>query len=1516
MNTLALVKDFNTRRQALPAILAIILGLAGPALAQNTQYWQQGTNASWQNAGNWVPNADGSGTGAVPTSSTDVHFNVTASNSVATTLTLDGNGAANSIAFDNTAGTGIKGNSSGNTARIFTLGAGGITVSNLASGNTAFLCVSPALNPGGQITYMLSAPQTWQNNSVPGSTLSLQGNNLNIVSNGANQLTFSGSGDIFVSVSGANAGKSVAANFSGTGGLVKSGTGLITFGTSGPDNSGKDRWEIGNNNGGDFTMQQGTLNVVPVKMILCGGAATNGNYTQTGGTATHTPNVDAAANGLYIGAPSSGTASNATFFISGGSFQVVGTLSGVFVGASTGSALTANLNIGGGSSPASFVTPNVHIGTTTNGTGNVNLMTNGTLTTVLIDKTAGTGNLYFDGGTLQVGDTFGFGGTLLSNVLTAAQIKNGGATIDSNGESPTIAQGFANFPGHTGWLAKIGTGTLTLSGTNTFTGPTIINGGTLALSGSGSLASGSITNNGTFDLSAVNGGYHLGTGKTLFGAGTINGPVTVDAGATITVGGAVGTPTGSLSCNGNLTLNGTEVVRIDKHNAANDTISTWSGMTINGTLEIHLINGGVSNGDQFQLFTGFGISVNSVNITGDSIAPLVWDTSQLSSGILKVASVSTPPTLTGPSDASGQCSATLTASATGTPPLVYIWKLDGAPLASGTNLTSVTISTPSSPAAHQVSLVVTNSAGRSLTNTANLTVQDTSAPVITLNGNNPLSVPLNGIYVDPGVTAIDNCNASPKLTTNNTVNTAQLGTYTNSYTADDGNGNLATNTRVNYVLNSFVWTNPGGDSWNNAANWSNNIIANGAGVPADFSTVPLAGPAIVTLDNNWTVGGLRFDDQSGNSNSWTFTNSELTLAVASGSPVIGNNVKATIATAGLSGSQGFTKTGTGILVIGTTASAISGNINIESGILQLGGSGAQLTSATNILGTTNSGSGTVMLRVGPSTAAGTVVENSTIIVSSNAPSGAKLVIGSNPILTGRGDILGNIILQHDLWITNSGVILSFNNSIVGANYDVHVDLGGRTVRFNPLYSGTTQTNDFRYLYIHSGQVQTGDGGTGGNNNAIGDNADVMIYAGAQLGFSANDKFGALNGDVGAIVRENYGANNVTFSVAIGNNNHDGIYNGVIWLADGANTNNPLKITKIGTGTQVFNGNCSNTAPTTISGGTLVINSAYFASAITNSATLSGVGVLASNVTVLAGGTLAPGTNNIPGTLTINNNLTLAGDLLIKINKSLAPSNDFVAVGGVLTNSGSGTVTVTNLNANPSFAFANGDKFTLFSQPLANGTNMTISPSSPGPGLAWTNNLALDGSIGVYSTGVAPSTNAFLTSLVVSSGALNPAFTTNNLNYSQTNAYVNNPVTVTATAADAGAKLELSFNGGAFGQIFSGISSAQQTLILPNNTVAVRVTAADTATTQTYTVNVTLQPSLTPAKLTNSVSGSTLTLSWPADHLGWHLQMQTNSLGSGLKTSGWVVVPGSDQMTSTNISITKTNPTVFYRITYP
>lgn len=76
--------------------------------------------------------------------------------------------------------------------------------------------------------------------------------------------------------------------------------------------------------------------------------------------------------------------------------------------------------------------------------------------------------------------------------------------------------------------------------------------------------------------------------------------------------------------------------------------------------------------------------------------------------------------------------------------------------------------------------------------------QDTTAPVITLQGNNPLTVPVGTAFVEPGFSAIDANygNVTSRVTVSGDVNVSQQGTYTLVYTAVDPMGNLATATRT------------------------------------------------------------------------------------------------------------------------------------------------------------------------------------------------------------------------------------------------------------------------------------------------------------------------------------------------------------------------------------------------------------------------------------------------------------------------------------------------------------------------------------------------------------------------------------------------------------------------------------------------------------------------------------------------------------------------------------------------
>jgi autotransporter-associated beta strand protein len=105
-----------------------------------------------------------------------------------------------------------------------------------------------------------------------------------------------------------------------------------------------------------------------------------------------------------------------------------------------------------------------------------------------------------------------------------------------------------------GGLTKSNTGTLTLTGTNGYTGVTNITGGTLAIGTGGSIASSSqIIIDGastTLDVSAVSFTLGASNAQKLSGTGTVNGNITVGSNGTLAIGNSPGT----MTFNNNLSL--------------------------------------------------------------------------------------------------------------------------------------------------------------------------------------------------------------------------------------------------------------------------------------------------------------------------------------------------------------------------------------------------------------------------------------------------------------------------------------------------------------------------------------------------------------------------------------------------------------------------------------------------------------------------------------------------------------------------------------------------------------------------------------------------------------------------------------------------------------------------------------------------------------------------------------------------------------------------------------------------
>jgi hypothetical protein len=71
----------------------------------------------------------------------------------------------------------------------------------------------------------------------------------------------------------------------------------------------------------------------------------------------------------------------------------------------------------------------------------------------------------------------------------------------------------------------------------------------------------------------------------------------------------------------------------------------------------------------------------------------------------------------------------------------------------------------------------------------------------------------------------------------------------------------------------------------------------------------------------------------------------------------------------------------------------------------------------------------------------------------------------------------------------------------------------------------------------------------------------------------------------------------------------------------------------------------------------------------------------------------------------------------------------------------------------------------------------------------------------------------------------------------------------------------------------------------------------------------------PPQLNLAMGNGQMQMAWPADHLGWRLETQTNPLDNGLGTN-WVTVPDSATTNQVFIPIGITNGSVFFRLTYP
>lgn len=303
------------------------------------------------------------------------------------------------------------------------------------------------------------------------------------------------------------------------------------------------------------------------------------------------------------------------------------TLSGAnsYSGGTTLSAGTLNINnagVGGKSATSALGTGTFTIngGTIDNTTGGAITLATGNAVTFGGNFTyGGTQNLDFGGGKVSNGGSYtitlnGTNSTLtfgtMNNTLNAAQTTTvngagntlvlGGYTLNNasqidtiNGSgNVTITGAIASGGKSTSGLTYSGTGTLTLSGTNTYGGATTVSSGTVLVNGS---------NTGAGHYSVNNSGTTLGGTGTISGGGT----VTIGNGARL-LGGTGSAASGTLTLADSLTLSSGSIIELalgasGAHSTLARTAGTW---TFGSTQAFTFINLGAQPGLYNNIITG------------------------------------------------------------------------------------------------------------------------------------------------------------------------------------------------------------------------------------------------------------------------------------------------------------------------------------------------------------------------------------------------------------------------------------------------------------------------------------------------------------------------------------------------------------------------------------------------------------------------------------------------------------------------------------------------------------------------------------------------------------------------------------------------------------------------------------------------------------------------------------------------------------------------------------------------
>ncbi len=984
-----------------------------------------------------------------------------------------------------------------------TVSAGTLTAGAANALSTGDLTVTGVVDLNGfnQQVGALSGVGTVTNNSLTGATFTVTPGapstftgtlvgNMGLTKMGAASLTLNGTNS-YTGVTTVAAGTLTL----GTGAALNSSSALNLTGTGTFNLNGNTQTFAGLSGVSGTTLNVGStggaLTIDAANTIFAGSLQGTGAFTLNSGTltlsGTNTYNGTTAINNggiLRLGASNALNSNNNVTVASGGAMNILNTFSNT-VGSIQGA---GNVDIGTGATLVTGNTTSTNLSGVLSGAGNLTKQGTGTFTLSGANTTY-SGAVNINNGTLSIAHAQGLGnssgvtvdaGTTLNinNVSIAA-----GPTISATGlgggNGAISATGTAAYAGNivlngasasinsgTGSLelsgqisgaavfSKIGSGVLTLSGNNTFTGNTTISAGTLRLAGIGNAIADTVAvqvNAGTtFDLNNKN--------ETI---GSLNGA----AGSIVSLGSGILTTgnstntnyAGSIQGSGGLTKQGSGGFTLSGSN-------TYTGATtINaGVLGLGAANV-LSDTTAVTLATGAGLNLNGNNETIGSLAG-AGGTVSLGAGRLTTGdgnNTTFAGTITGTGGLTKQGSGILTLDNNN--------PYTGSTLINAGTLRLGTAGTLSNASA----VVLANTAGATFDiNSNNKTIGSLAGGGVAggevilgsgtlAMGANNASTTYSGLisgtgginkvgtgtlilgadnnytgttFISNGTLQLGSANAIPAASALNIAGTGTLGLagYDKTFSGLTGNGNINLGTAT-LTINNAVDNTYGG-----LLSGSGSFIKQGAGRllltqgssytgsttlqdgTLELGTVNgLANSSSITIDSGAVL------DMNGLNNLLNGLNGSGTILMGAGN-LTANNAANTVFTGDISGSGQFIKTGTGTLTL-NGVNTFTGATSINAGTLSI----ANNTSLVNSSGTSvalgaalNIANASVTLN--PISLAGSLTSSGTSSLTGDINLAGNGVINSSGALTINGAITGTA----GLTLSGAGSI-SLSNSLTG-----------------------------------------------------------------------------------------------------------------------------------------------------------------------------------------------------------------------------------------------------------------------------------------------------------------------------------------------------------------------------------------------------------------------------------------------------------------------------------------------------